>query len=158
MPIDLAAITDLTLLELGQAEVRAWLVDRPEVAESLLHQLAHGAGGLLDRHLAVHPVLVEEVDVVHAEPREPLVARAPDGLGPAVDPARVGVVGIALDAELGGEHHLVAATLDGATHQLLVDVRAVDLGGVDEGDAEVEGPLDGANGLRVVGACAGVGG
>jgi len=35
-----AAITDLTLLELGQAEVRAWLVDRPAVAESLLHQLA----------------------------------------------------------------------------------------------------------------------
>ena len=35
-----AAITDLSLLELGQAEVRAWLVDRPEVAESLLHQLA----------------------------------------------------------------------------------------------------------------------
>jgi len=35
-----AAITDVALLELGQAEVRAWLVDRPEVAESLLHQLA----------------------------------------------------------------------------------------------------------------------
>jgi CRP/FNR family cyclic AMP-dependent transcriptional regulator len=35
-----AAITDATLLELGQVEVRAWLVDRPEVAESLLRQLA----------------------------------------------------------------------------------------------------------------------
>jgi CRP-like cAMP-binding protein len=34
------AIIDVSLLELGQAEVRAWLVDRPEVAESLLHQLA----------------------------------------------------------------------------------------------------------------------
>lgn len=35
-----AAITDTTLLELGQGDVRAWLVDRPAVAESLLHQLA----------------------------------------------------------------------------------------------------------------------
>ena len=40
--------------------------------------------------------------------------------------------------------------------EFLVGVRAVDLGGVDQGDAEVERAVDGADGFGVVGAGAGV--
>lgn len=36
-----AAITDATLLAVGREDLMAWLAGRPEVAESLLHQLAH---------------------------------------------------------------------------------------------------------------------
>jgi hypothetical protein len=48
-------------------------------------------------------------------------------------------------AELRGQHHLVAAALDGLTDEFLVGVRAVDLGGVEVRDAHVQRPVDGAN-------------
>ena len=64
--------------------------------------------------------------------------------------------GVGDEPELGGEHHVVAAALDGPADEFLVDVRAVDLGGVDEVDAEVERAVDGADGFGVVGAGAGV--
>lgn len=35
------AVTDATLLGLGQGELRPWLAERPEVAEALLQQVAH---------------------------------------------------------------------------------------------------------------------
>ena len=40
---------------------------------------------------------------------------------------------------------LVAAALDGLADQFLVGVGAVDLGGVDVGNAQVQGPVDGAD-------------
>jgi hypothetical protein len=61
-------------------------------------------------------------------------------------------------AELGGEHDVVPAALDGAADQFLVGVGAVDLGGVDEVDAQLQGAVDGADGLVVVGSGPGVGG
>jgi len=60
-------------------------------------------------------------------------------------------------AELGGQHDLVTPALQGAADEFFVGVRAVDLGGVEEGDAEVEDAVDGADGLGVVAAGAGVG-
>ena len=112
-------------------------------------QLGHRADGLLDRHGLVDPVLVVEVDVVDAESRQRGVARGPDVLRPAVD-ADPGAVGQPLVAELGGELHLVAAVLTGrdrAADQLLVGERAVHVGGVEEGDAEVERAVDGGDRL-----------
>ena len=45
----------------------------------------------------------------------------------------------------------------GFADQLLVDVRAVDVGGVEERDAELDGPLDGGHRLGVaVGSGGGV--
>ena len=55
-------------------------------------------------------------------------------------------------------HDLVAAALERSADELFVGVRSVDLGGVDEGDAEVERPVDRADRLGVVAAGAGVGG
>ena len=105
----------------------------------------------------VDAVLVVQVDVVGAEPLQ----RAFDG-GADVRRAAVEVPAPPpaweIEPELRGEHDLVAAALDGPADELLVGVRAVDLGGVDEGDAEVEGAVDGADRLGVVAAGAGVGG
>ena len=64
--------------------------------------------------------------------------------------------GVGDQAELGGQHHLVPAALQRAADEFLVGVGAVDLGGVDEGDAQLQGAVDGAHGLVVVGAGAGV--
>ena len=66
--------------------------------------------------------------------------------------------GVGDEPELGRQHDLVAPVLDRPADELLVGVGPVDLGGVDEGDAEVERPVDGADRLGVVGARPGVGG
>src|SRR3954468_4010320 len=68
-----------------------------------------------------------------------------------------GAAGVGDEAVLGGQHHLVAAAADGPADELLVGVRPVDLGGVQQGHAEIERAVDGADGLGVVGAGAGVG-
>src|SRR4051794_21783119 len=61
------------------------------------------------------------------------------------------------EAELCGQHHLVAAAADSPADELLVGVGPVDLRGVQEGHAQVERAVDGADGLGVVGSGAGVG-
>ena len=70
--------------------------------------------------------------------------------GVAADRAFGRVGGVADDAELGGQHHLVPALGDGPAHQLLVEVGAVHVGRVEEGDAELDRPVDGGDRLRVV--------
>ena len=59
------------------------------------------------------------------------------------------------EPELGGDLHLVAAALDGLADDFFAVEGAVDLGGVDVGDAEVEGAVDGADRLVVVETAAG---
>ena len=103
----------------------------------------------------VDAVLVVEVDVVGAEPPERTLDRGAD-----VRRAAVEVPGAAArvrdHAELRREDDVVAAVLDRPADELLVGEGAVDLGGVDERDAEVERAVDGADRLGVVGARAGV--
>jgi hypothetical protein len=53
-------------------------------------------------------------------------------------------------AELRGQHDLVALALHGPPDELLVGEGAVDLGGVDERDAQLDRPVDGADRLGVV--------
>ena len=54
-------------------------------------------------------------------------------------------------AELGGEHDLVAAVGDRAADEPLVGERAVHVGGVEEGDAELERAVDRRDRLALVG-------
>ena len=123
----------------------------PEVADlALLDQLLHRADRLLDRDGLVDAVLVVEVDVVDAEPRQRRVARAADVVGLAVDAEEAAVLA-ALVAELGREHDLVAAAGDRAADELLVGERAVHVGRVEEGDAELERALDRGDRLALVG-------
>ena len=130
---------------LGQAEI-AHLAG--------LDQIGHGADGVLDRHVRIDPVLIEEVDVVDPEPRQRAVTRFAHMLRPAVGaldpPLRVDG-----EAELGGEDDIVAASLDGAPDQPFVLERPVDLGRVEEGDAELDRPVDGCDRLRLIGDAVG---
>src|SRR5207248_9333161 len=59
-------------------------------------------------------------------------------------------------AELGCKDDLVAPTGERSPDELLIRVRAVHLGGVEEGDPELECAVNGANRLGVVGAGPGV--
>ena len=120
-----------------------------DVADLALgHQLGHSADGVLDRSVRVDPVLVVQVDVVGAEPLQGALDRGADVGRAAVDDAGA-AAGVGHQAELRRHHDLVAAALDGPADQFLVEERAVDLGGVDVGDAQIQRPVDGADRLGV---------
>ena len=100
----------------------------------------HRAGDVLDRHVRVDAVLVEEVDDLDAQPLQRGVTRLADVLGTAVHAGRLPVHDV--EAELGGDHHPVAERLEGIAHDLLVGVGAVDLGRIEEGDAALHRRAD----------------
>src|SRR5439155_24970191 len=110
------------------------------------HQLRHRPDRLLDRYAGVYAVLVVQVDVIDAEPRERGVAGLAHVLRAAVHadkrPVRFPDV-----AELGGQYDVVAPIPDGAADELLVGERTVDVGGI---VAEDRGRMDvAARDLRV---------
>jgi hypothetical protein len=123
---------------------------QPEVAHLALgHQLGHRADRLLDRRARVHPVLVVEVDVIRPQAAQRRLARLVHVLRAPVDTAIQGIVP-AHDPELGGEHDLVAAAGDGASHQLLVVSLPVHVRRVEQLHAQVQGAVDDADRLLVV--------
>ena len=106
---------------------------------ALLDKVLNRAGDILDRHVRVDPMLVEKVDGVDVEPLEGRFGDLLDVLRPAIQAATLLAVGVDLEPELSGNHHLVADGRERLAHQLLVRRRAVDLGGVEERHAEVDG-------------------
>jgi hypothetical protein len=142
----------------GAADRGGTGLGQADVADLALgDQPGQGAGGLLDERARVDPVLVVQVDVVGAEPPEGALGR-----GAHVGRAAVGDAGAAAsvgdEAELGGHHDLVTAAPDRLADEFLAVERAVDLGGVDVGHAQVQRAVDGADRLGVIEApAAGVG-
>ena len=112
-----------------------------------------GAGDVLDRHLGINPVLVEQVDPVGPQPLQHLVDDGADVLGSAVEPAWV-----ELEAELGGQHHLVADRFQRLSDEDLVGEGSVRLRGVEERHPLLVGAADqldavvGVDRVAVVGA------
>ena len=98
-------------------------------------QVLDRARHVLDRHVRVDAVLVEEVDDLDPQPLQRRVADLADVLGPAVEARLLLRLGIDIEAELGGDHHLVAHRLQRLADHLLIGEGAIDLGGVEEGDA-----------------------
>ncbi len=94
---------------------------------------------------------VVEVDVVGVQVAQGAVQGIPDVLGTPVVADERAVVG-ELDAGFGGDDGLLAAAGEGLAEQLLVDERAVALGGVQQGHAQFQGAVDGGEGLGLVGA------
>src|SRR4051794_34842899 len=102
-----------------------------------LDQLLDRAGDLLDGHLRVDPVLVEQVDGLGAQPAQRTLDRGADVLRPAGDAGLLTVL-VKGEAELRRDDDAVADRLQRLADQLLVVERAVHLGRVEEGDATVD--------------------
>ena len=115
-----------------------------------LDKVLNRAGDILDRHVRVDPVLVEKVEGVDVEPLEGRFGDLLDAPRPAIQAATLLAVGVDLEPELGGNHHLVADRRECLAHQPLVRKRAVDLGGVEECHAEVDGRPDHGHHLLLV--------
>ena len=90
----------------------------------------------LDGHLGVDAMLKVKVDAVDAKPPEAALARRPHVCRVAADRPHVG-----RDAELGGNLHLLprGMQMQRLADEDLVGVRAVDVGGVEEGDPSRDG-------------------
>ena len=112
-------------------------------------QVGDRPGGLLDRRVRVDAVLVVQVDVVGAETLQGALDGGLHVRGAAVDHTGA-AAGVGDEAELGGDLHLVAAAVECLADDLLAEEGTVDLGGVDVGDTEFQGPVDGADRLVVV--------
>jgi hypothetical protein len=130
---------DRGLARLGQAVVQ----DLP-----FRDQLGERPDGLLDRRLRIHPVLVVEIDAIGAEALQRALDRAPHVRRRAVEHPASLAAGV--HAELRGDHDAVAPSRERTADKLLVRVRAVHLGGVEHGDAEIERTVDRADGLGLV--------
>ena len=116
---------------------------------ALLPELGERADLVLERHLAVDPVQLDQVDpvdpeVAQAELHLLLEVRRAADLGP-LPGAGPG------EARLGGDHQVVGVGVEGLGDQLLADDRAVAVGGVDEVHATLHGgPEDGQRSLVVL--------
>jgi hypothetical protein len=116
---------------LGETEV-------PHLAR--LDELLDGAGHVLDRDVRVDAVLVQQVDRVGAEPLQRALDTALDRLRATVESA--GHAALEVEAELRRDHDLVADRLERLADELLVGEGPVDLRGVEEGDAALDGRAD----------------
>ncbi len=127
---------------------------RPHLAR--LHQFAHRAHRILDRHRGIDAMLVVEIDHVDAEPLEAGLAGGLHIGRAAVD--SVGAARLLRLAELGGEHDLGApAAGQRLAEQRLVVAPAIHVGTVEEGDAAIERVMDDADRLGVVALAVGAG-
>ena len=87
-----------------------------------LIKIADRAGDLLDRHGRIDAVLVEQIDMVRAEPAERSLDGRADRLRPAVALGADLLAALDAEAELGRDRHLIAPALERAADELLVGV------------------------------------
>src|SRR5712692_10167931 len=87
---------------------------------ALLDQITYRAGHLLDRHGRIDPVLIEEIDVVGAEPAQGALHRLTDMLRPASSFGADLLAVLETKAKFGADYHLVAPALERPAQQLLV--------------------------------------
>ena len=108
---------------------RARFADAERAHLALLHQLAHGADRILDRHFRIDAVLVIEIDHIDAEALQALLAGLDHEVRPAVGEFAVLAAEI---AELGRQHHAGAAALDRLADEFLVVAGAIGVGTVEK--------------------------
>ena len=98
---------------------------------AFLDQILDRAGHILDRHVRIDTVLVEEVKAVGLETLEGRLRDALDTLGAAVEANGP----VDSKTELAGNLHLVTDGRKRLADQLFAGVGAVDFGGIEECDA-----------------------
>ena len=127
---------------LARRIVRGSRLGKPDMADiARLHEVLDGAHRLLDRHGRVDAGRHVEVDPVRAEALQAVGAGGLDGGRPGIE-ADEAAVGSALRAELHLQEDLAPPAGQGFPDQKLVVAHAVEVAGVEDGDAGVEGRVD----------------
>ena len=115
----------------------------PDLA--FVNQVFDRTGDVFDWHVRVDAVLVEEVDPIGLEPLQRRLGHLANVRRPAVQPHQLAVV--ELEAELGGDHDLVAHGTERLADHLFVRERSVDFGRVEKRHPALEGRADDGNAL-----------
>ena len=95
-------------------------------------------------------MLVIDVDVINPQPLERAVAGLAHVLRPAVYAPSPLTVRAAHESELRGHPHFVTPAADRLADQLLVGERAVGVRRVEQINPQIQGPVDGRDGLGLV--------
>src|SRR6266403_5008932 len=117
---------------------------------ALLDQFRQRANRFLNWRIRIDAMLVIEVNVFDAQPLQTSFAGLLHVVGLAVDAAGIGIAGIADNPELCGQHDLVALALDRASDEFFVNVRPVNVSGVEEVNAEFERSVNGRDRFGVI--------
>ncbi len=104
------------------------------------NQVLYGAGNVLDRHVGIDAVLIEEVDRIHPQPLQRLLGDLADTFGPAI--GRTRTAGAEIEAEFRRDNDAFLERRERFADQFLVRERSVDLGGVEESNAAPDGGAD----------------
>ena len=116
---------------------------------ALSDQVLHGARHILNGHLGVHTVLVQQINHIGAQALERALDRLADVLRPAVENLLLAVVAKG-ETELGRDDDLVAHGGQGLAEQVLVEEWAIDLSGVKEGHPPLHRCTNECDGLAAV--------
>jgi hypothetical protein len=134
----------------GAADRRGARLGQPEVQHlAFADQVFHRTRHILDRHVRVDAVLVQQVDAVRAQAGQGGLDHLAD-----VRRAAVGAGEMALaddETELRRDLHLVAPAFQRAAQQFLVREGTIHFGRVEQGAAQVDGAVDRRDGFGVVG-------
>jgi hypothetical protein len=95
------------------------------------NQFAHRTSHILDRHVGIDAVLIQQIDPIGPQPPQRCLDHFTNVLGTAVH-AVLHALWADPESELGGDHHLVAHRHQSLTHQLFVGERPIHLGGVEQ--------------------------
>ena len=121
---------------------------RADVADlALPDQVGQRAEGLLDVGVLARPVHLVQVDVVGVQAAQRVLDLADD---PPAGAAPLVRVGPHRHEELRGQHDVVAAPGEGLADDPFRLALGVDVGGVDEVDAGIQGAVDDADGVGLV--------
>jgi hypothetical protein len=115
-----------------------------------LHHIGDGADGLLDGDRGVQAGGPVDVDAIHTEAGEAVREEVLYGGGTRVK-SEPDAIGTTERAELDRDQGLAATALERAAHQDLIVSHAVEIAGVEQRDAGVQGGVDGSDALVVVG-------
>ena len=110
-----------------------------------LDQVLHRSRHVFDRHVRIDAVLIEQVDDIDLEPLERGLGDLLDVLRPAVQPGPLSpAAGSSLNPNLVAITTCPRNGSEGFAHEFFVRERAVDFGGVEEGDAAFDGRRESA--------------
>ena len=111
---------------------------QPEVFDlAFADQVLDRARDVLDRHVGIDAVLIEEIDPIGLEPLQRRVGDLADVRRPAVQPRLLAA--FELEAELRRDHDLIANRRERFADELFVRERPVDFGRIEERDAAIDG-------------------
>src|SRR4029079_5874385 len=118
---------------------------------SRFHEFRHGADGLFNRRFSIHVMLIVEVDDLDAQTLQRRVAGPSHVLRPAIDAEKLAVFGSHV-AKFFSQETRATPVAYRASDEPLVLEWTVDVCGVEEVNSNLNGPMNGGNRSRLVGA------